>query len=147
MLRRLGDIQGLAGVDYTTVDDPGNQELAVNQQHPYLGTGELCPINDPESGKHIRKAISHMVPRQVIVDEILDGLGYPGVTHWPKVSLGFDETLVPYEYSLELALEEMTLAGFDVTITTAVSGVGLIVFMSIIALAGASQVFFLKKRK
>jgi ABC-type transport system substrate-binding protein len=88
-----------------------------------------------------------MVPRQVIVDEILDGLGYPGVTHWPKVSIGFDETLEAYEYSIELALEEMALAGFDVTITTAVSGIGLIVFMSIIALAGASQVFFLKKRK
>jgi ABC-type transport system substrate-binding protein len=143
----FGDIQGLPGVDYTTVDAPGNQELAVNQKHPYLGTGELCPISDPESGKHIRKAISHMVPRQVIVDEILDGLGYPGVTHWPKVSIGFDETLEAYEYSIELALEEMALAGFDVTITTAVSGIGLIVFMSIIALAGASQVFFLKKRK
>ena len=115
--------------------------------HPYLGTGELCPISDPESGKYIRKAISHMVPRQVIVDEILDGLGYPGVTHWPKVSIGFDETLEPYEYSIETALAHMAAAGYDVTITTEISGIGLIVFMSILALAGASQVFFLKRRK
>ncbi|NHJ33286.1 MAG: hypothetical protein FK732_10505 [Asgard group archaeon] len=143
----LGDIQGLSSVDYTTVDDPGNQELAVNQEHQIIGTGELCPIAGPESGKHIRKAISHMVPRQIIVDEILDGLGYPGITHWPKVSLGFDETLEPYEYSVELALAEMAAAGYDVTVTTDITGVGLVVFMSIIALVGASQVFFLKKKK
>ncbi|MCG3252366.1 MAG: hypothetical protein KAX09_00840 [Candidatus Heimdallarchaeota archaeon] len=143
----LGDIQGLAGVDYTTVNDPGNQELAVNQMHPIIGTGELCPISSLESGKHIRKAISNMVPRQIIVDEVLNGLGYPGVTHWPKVSLGFDETLEPYDYSIEQALAHMAAAGYDVTITTEVSGIGLIVFMSIIALAGATQVFFIKKRK
>ncbi len=141
------DIEGVSGIDYSTVDDPGNQEMSLNMLHPYLGTGELCPISDLESGKHIRKAISHMVPRQVIVDEILDGMGYPGVTHWPKVSIGFDETLEPYAYSVDLALDHMEAAGFDLTITTEETGVGLVVVISILALAGASQIFLLKKRK
>ncbi len=144
---QIGELTGLPGVDYSLVDNPGNQEMSINMLHPYLGTGELCPIPDEESAKHVRKAISHMVPREVIVDEILDGLGHEGVTHWPYVSIGFDDSLEPYEYSVELALQEMALAGFDVTITTDISGVGLIVFMSIIALAGATQVFFLKKKK
>ncbi len=142
-----GDIQGLASIESTEVLEPGNQELAVNQMHSIIGTGELCPISGTESGKHIRKAISNMVPRQVIVDEILDGLGYPGVTHWPKVSIGFDETLEHYDYSIDQALAHMTAAGYDVTVTTEVSGIGLIVFMSILAFVGASQVLFLKRRK
>ncbi|MHA1306101.1 MAG: ABC transporter substrate-binding protein [Candidatus Heimdallarchaeota archaeon] len=118
--------------------------------HPYLGTGELCPIADLASGNHIRKAISHMVPRDVIVEEILDGIGAPGITGMPDVAVGFDDTLEPYEYSVELALDHMKAAGFtiiDAPEPTETTGIGLAVLMSILALAGASQVFFLKRRK
>ncbi|MGC9779785.1 MAG: hypothetical protein HZR80_11125 [Candidatus Heimdallarchaeota archaeon] len=141
------DIEGVSGIDYSLVAAPGNQEMSINMLHPYIGTGELCPIASEESGRHIRKAISHLVPRQVIVDEILDGMGYPGVTHWPKVSIGFDESLEPYEYSINLALEQIEAAGFDLTTTTETTGVGLVAVISILALAGATQIFFLKKRK
>jgi ABC-type transport system substrate-binding protein len=146
------DLTGLSGITYTLVDDPGNQEMSINMLHPYLGTGELCPISDEESGKHVRKAISHMVPREIIVEEILAGLGYPGVTHWPSVSIGYDDTLEPYEYSVDLAKEHMEAAGFvypetPTPTTTTEAGIGLYVVMSILALAGASQVFLLKKRK
>ncbi len=34
----------IAGATYTLVDDPGNQEMAINMYHPYISTGELCPI-------------------------------------------------------------------------------------------------------
>lgn len=136
----------IAGATYTLVDDPGNQEMAINMYHPYIGTGELCPIAGTESGKHIRKAISHMIPREIICEEILEGLGIPGVTHWPKASVGFDEDLPYYEYSVNLALEHMKAAGFDVTVTNT-GGIGLVVVMSILALTGAIQVFFLKRRK
>ncbi|MHA1188312.1 MAG: hypothetical protein ACTSSK_15870 [Candidatus Heimdallarchaeota archaeon] len=91
-----------------------------------------------------------MIPRDVIVEEILDGIGAPGVTAMPDVAIGFDTSLVPYEYSLELALDHMEAAGFDIPdipTLTAPSGIGLAVLMSILALAGASQVFFLKRRK
>ncbi len=142
----VSDLSGLPGSDYDTVDNPGNQEMSINMLHPYIGTGELCPIAGTESGKHIRKAISHIIPRQIIVDEILDGLGRAGVTHWPSVSVGFDESLEPYEYSVDTALAHMAAAGFDVSITE-VNGIGLAVVISILALVGASQVFFLKRRK
>jgi len=52
----------IPGVSYELVDNPGVQEMGINMLHPYLGTGELCPIADLASGNHIRKAISHMVP-------------------------------------------------------------------------------------
>ena len=136
----------IAGATYTLVDDPGNQEMAINMEHPYLGTGELCPVVGAESAKHIRKAISHMIPREIICDEILEGLGVPGVTHWPKASVGFDEDLEYYEYSIDLALQHMKDAGFDVTLTNT-GDIGLVVVMSILALSGAIQVVFMKRRK
>jgi len=140
----------IPGVTYELIEDPGTQEMGINMLHPYLGTGELCPIADLASGNHIRKAISHMVPRDVIVEEILDGIGAPGITGMPDVAVGFDDTLEPYEYSVELALDHMKAAGFtiiDAPEPTETTGIGLAVLMSILALAGASQVFFLKRRK
>jgi ABC-type transport system substrate-binding protein len=137
------------GMSYEIFSDPGNQEMGVNMEHPYIGTGELCPIAGVDSAKYIRQAISHMIPRDVIIEEILDGLGSPGVTYWPIVSIGFDASLEPYEYSIDLAKQKMELAGFEFPTPsptpTDTGGIGLYVIIGILALAGASQVFFLKK--
>jgi len=147
---QIAEISDLPGVVHELVIDPGTQEMGINMEHPYLGTGASCPIATAESAKHIRKAISHMIPRDVIVEEILNGIGAPGVTGMPDVAVGFDTSLVPYEYSIEIALDHMEAAGFDIPdipTITAPTGFGLVVLMSILALAGASQVFFLKRRK
>jgi len=66
---RLNEIP--AGVKYEIVDTPGSQEMGFNCLHPIIGTGELCPISSPESGKHIRRAISYLIPRRKIIDEII----------------------------------------------------------------------------
>ncbi|MCK5046024.1 MAG: hypothetical protein KAS22_05555, partial [Candidatus Heimdallarchaeota archaeon] len=133
-----------ATVDYTVVVAPGSQEMGFNCLHPYL-SGTLAPISSEDSGKYIRQAISHLIPRETIVEEILNGLGSPGITAYPQV-IGFDDTLLPYEYSIDVAKQKMELAGFVYPITS-VSGIGLYVVIGILALAGASQVFFLKRRK
>ncbi|MBN1330785.1 MAG: hypothetical protein JXA54_15035, partial [Candidatus Heimdallarchaeota archaeon] len=136
-----------AGTSYTLVEDPGTQEMAFNCLHPYLGTGELCPISDLESGKNIRKAISSMIPRETIVDEIMNGLAAPGSTGCPNVAVGYDETIGYYPYSIDLAKQYMEDAGFVFVYSTVTTGIGLYVVIGILALAGASQVFFLKRRK
>ncbi|MHA1354687.1 MAG: ABC transporter substrate-binding protein [Candidatus Heimdallarchaeota archaeon] len=110
---QLSEIAGLAGVTYELVDDPGAQEMGINMEHEYLGTGESCPIASAESAKHIRKAISHMVPRKIIVSEILDGIGREGVTAWCPAAFGYDDSLEPYEYNLRQARIEMRAAGFE----------------------------------
>ena len=133
-----------ATVDYTVVVAPGSQEIGINCLHPYF-SGTLAPISTEDSGKYIRQAISHLIPRETIVEEILNGLGSPGITAYPMV-IGFDDTLEPYEYSIDIAKQKMEAAGF-VYPETVVSGIGLYVVIGILALAGASQVFFLKRRK
>ncbi|MBD3190131.1 MAG: hypothetical protein GF308_05785, partial [Candidatus Heimdallarchaeota archaeon] len=146
----LTEVEALAadGVTYRLVADPGTQEMAINCQHPYMGTGESCPIAGEESAKHVRKAINHMIPRETIVEEILEGLGAPGVTPMPDAAVGFDEDLEPYEYSIEMAKDHMREAGFEFEEeTTDGGGIGLTIIMSILALAGATQVFLLKRRK
>ena len=105
----------LPAVGYTLVDDPGTQEMAINMKHPYLGTGVLCPIASAESAKHIRKAISHMVPRQIITNEIFKGLAVPATTGCPRVAVGYNHSLIPYEYNIELAKYHMAQAGFDIS--------------------------------
>ena len=133
-----------ATVDYTVVVAPGSQEIGLNCLHPYL-SGTLAPISSEDSGKYIRQAISHLIPRETIVEEILNGLGSPGITAYPMV-IGFDDTLEPYEYSIDIAKQKMEAAGF-VYAETDTTGFGLYVVIGILALAGASQVFFLKRRK
>jgi ABC-type transport system substrate-binding protein len=140
---QLNEIPGT--VDYTVVVAPGSQEIGMNCLHPYLGTGELTPLGTEDAGKYIRQAISHMIPRETIVSEILNGLGSPGITAYPQV-IGFDDTLEPYEYSIDIAKQKMEDAGFEFP-ETVVTGIGLYVVIGILALAGASQVFFLKRRK
>ncbi len=105
----------LPNVAYTLVDDPGASEIAINMEHPYLGTGVLCPIAGVESAKHIRKAISHMVPRQIITNEIFKGLAVPATTGCPRVAVGYNHSLIPYEYNIELAKYHMAQAGFDIS--------------------------------
>ncbi|NHJ85661.1 MAG: hypothetical protein FK734_09380 [Asgard group archaeon] len=129
------------------VDGGTNQEMAINNMHPYLGTGEFCHIAGPESAKYIRKAISHLYPREIAVEELLQNLGKPGITACPPIATCFDETLKHYNYSIAKALEFMKLAGFDSVIPTPVLvGINLPVFIAIISLMGSSLVYFKYKR-
>jgi len=140
-----------AGVKYELVNALGSQEIAFNCLHPIIGTGEMCPISSPESGKYIRKAISHLIPRNYIVADFFNGLASPGVTPYPRGAVGFDESLEPLEYSKYAALYYMGLAGYDVTnflIGTSTNvGLGLNTILGILAFIGGSIQIITKIRK
>jgi len=96
------------------------QELMINMRHPVLGTGEETPLGkkDPsraaEAAWHVRQAINHLIPRELIIESILAGMGVPGSSTLPPACWGFDESIPPYEYSVEKALEHLAAAGYDV---------------------------------
>ena len=98
------------------------QELGLNLNHPIFGTGELTPVGTPWSAKQIRKAISHAIPRQVIVDQIYEGLAREGVTTMPDGCIGFDESLEPYAFDLDLAREYIEEAGYVPCCSTSTTG-------------------------
>jgi len=140
------------GANYVLVDDPGTSEIAINNEHPYIGTGESCPISSPLSGKYIRKAMNHIIPRDLIISEFpLDKYFKHGITACPSVAIGFDSSLEPYEYNPTLAKEYMELAGFvypTETNTVISIGIGFTTTLSIIALVGSCIVFITRiKRK
>ena len=114
-LPMLKDYEGVLGIQPLIVPSFENKEIAINLKHPILGTGELTPVGTAEAANNIRKAISHIVPRQMIIDEILEGVGSPAVTPMPKGCIGFDDSLNPYEYNLELARMYMEQAGYVFT--------------------------------
>jgi ABC-type transport system substrate-binding protein len=92
---------------YTLTPSGKVQQLAINNLHPYLGTGNLCPIADESSALNIRKAISHIIPRDTIANEIYNGLAIPAATPWLNSALDFDDSLAPYTYDLEQAQQYM----------------------------------------
>lgn len=107
----------IPGISYEVVTGPSFEEIGVNMEHPWIGTGELCPIVGPESAKHVRKAISHAIDRSYISDEIYNGLATPAITPYPSTAVGFNDRLTPYAYNLEWSLWHMAQAGFNVNTT------------------------------
>lgn len=135
-------------VEEILVENLEHQELAINMKHPVFGTGELTPLGTPEAAKFVRKAISHAIPREVIVDQIYEGLAYPGVTSMPKGCIGFDRTLEPYAYDLDLAIEYMEDAGFEImwTGTGATPTSGFTLSVMLFVLIGLAYLVFTKRR-
>ncbi len=112
-----------------------SSEIVVNLKHPILGTGELSPLGNTEAALNIRKAISHTVPRDLIVKEIFEGFGYPGVTSLPYSCVGFNEELKPLEYNITLAKEYMEKAGYEYPIETEKTGDLKILCLHLVSLA------------
>ncbi|MFX0090319.1 MAG: ABC transporter substrate-binding protein [Candidatus Hodarchaeota archaeon] len=66
------------------------------------------------ANKWVRLAISHMIPRQYIVDYLLGGLGQPSFVPFAQQSPFWPEELAPITYNVSRAIEYMGLAGYNV---------------------------------
>jgi ABC-type transport system substrate-binding protein len=102
----------------------GWQEMGFNMRHPVLGTGVDTPAGkaDPtqaaEAARHIRKAVSYLIPRQLIVDQLAAGSGTPlAVCVGPGFGPFYDPDLKPDPYDPAKAADELKAAGYSVTIT------------------------------
>ena len=81
-------------------------------KHPILGTGELIPEGTAEAAKQIRKAISHVIPQQTIIDDILNGTAFLGIIPTPDSVAVFNKTLQPYTHDIVIAQQLMEQAGY-----------------------------------
>ncbi|MCE7734412.1 MAG: ABC transporter substrate-binding protein [Candidatus Heimdallarchaeota archaeon] len=112
----LNELADLDGVSEDFVGDPSHQEISLNHLNPYFGTGESIPGNtarDDADALLVRKAMTHVVDRKFAVDEIMEGLALPASTVMPAAALGWDATLIPRNFSVSVARNYMTQAGFD----------------------------------
>lgn len=120
------DRQTLLDMGMNVISGPqlGWQEMGFNMRHPVLGTGVDTPAGkaDPgqasEAARHVRKAISFLIPRQLIVDQLLAGAGIPlAVCVGPAFGPYYKPDLKPDPYDPNKALEELGAAGYSVAIT------------------------------
>src|SRR6267143_2178144 len=85
------------GATVIKVADPANgwQEMPLNDNAPIWGTGAGTPVGSAAgataaqqaaAARNVRKALSYLVPRQQIIDNLLGGLGLPGITHFYPVA-------------------------------------------------------------
>lgn len=60
----------------------------------------------------VRRAISHLIDRENIIEFILNGFGEPGITNIIPVLPWFNDDLEPHEYSRDKARELLAEAGY-----------------------------------
>ncbi len=84
--------------------------------HTWYGAGYdyvgFNTTNEYLQDHRVRKAISHLIDREGIVEYVLNGFGEPGITHIIPVLPWFNENLQPHEYSREKAKELLAEAGY-----------------------------------
>jgi ABC-type transport system substrate-binding protein len=112
------------GANLITNVELGWQEMGINMRHPILGTGVDTPAGkaDPskaaEAARGIRKAISHLIPRQMIIDQLVAGSGVALATCvGPGFGPFYDPTLKADAYDPQQAADLLKAAGYSVSIT------------------------------
>ena len=102
------------------LDGVGRQEFGYNMRHPVFGTGVNTPLgqSDPSkaalAARYIRTAFDYAIPRELIIDNLLDGFGLPGCTPMLPTQAFYNSAVTARPYSLEQAKYYLTLAGYTV---------------------------------
>ena len=109
-------------------------ELSLNLKHPIFGTGELTPEGTSEAALNIRKALSHAIPRQAIIDDLFTGSAYPAATAVPPSNFDFNSNLDPHDYDLELAKDYLEMAGYNLD-KTSFAGITLLMIFGLLGLS------------
>jgi len=145
--------------DYVSYEAFGVQMLTFNLQHPIFGTGVDTPLGkrDPskaaEAARYVRLAMSHLIPRQQIINQLLAGYGTAGVTvPITSVTAGYDPSIEPYTYDVELAKSLLAAAGYETGVPPPSKGFledyGLYVAVAVVVVVVAvGAVFFIRRRK
>ena len=128
------------GVNYTEAFNGVVVTAAVNNEHPYLGTGESCPIAGRESARYIRTALSYLYDRPSLITDPYGNHYKPTATAFPLHVSEFNESIKPYDYDLSKAKYYMELAGFEfqetLPGTTLIIGINFPIVLRILGLIG-----------
>jgi len=101
----------------------GIQQLGYNMQHPVFGTGVATPLgqSDPsraaEAARYVRQAMDYLIPRNIIIENLLGGLSDAAAVHVNPLSPYFNSSIVPREYNPTKAKELLAMAGYDTGVT------------------------------
>jgi len=145
--------------EYVIYDAFGVQELGCNMKHPVIGTGVDTPLGqqDPsraaEAARYVRRALSHLIPREDIVETLLNGFGTPGATvAILPLTAGYDPTVKADPYDVQMAKSLLAAAGYDTGVAPPSKGFleeyGLYVAAAIVVvIVAVGAVYFVRRRK
>ena len=126
----LSGYEGLDNVVTEKVGDPAHQEISLNHQSPYYGTGLETPkgkanaADAPAAALSVRRAMSAVANRELYSSQFLEGLGSPAASTMPSAAIGWDSTLKADTYDVERAKSLMEDAGYDFSTLTDSDGDG-----------------------
>jgi ABC-type transport system substrate-binding protein len=132
----LRELQAHPAIQAVINVESGWQSIYFNPQ--FKASTSLGAEDRPLNRKGLRHAVSHIIPRENIINYLLDGLGKPAYTPVPIVSFAFipEDEMLAYkktvtaadgstpesgattafdEYNIPLALEWMATEGYDMT--------------------------------
>ena len=112
----MSTFEGFQDIEGFLLKTNAHQEMGINMKHPIIGTGELTPEGTAEAAKQIRQAISHVIPRQTIINDILHGEGFLGIIPTPDSVSVFNFALKPYSNDIDRAKQLMENAGYVISI-------------------------------
>jgi len=140
------DYQANPQMHYVLAKTGYQADISINMKHPIMGTGELTPNGTSEAAKCIRKAISHVVPRSIIIEHLFEGLAAKGTSPIADSCIGYNESMEPYTYDLELAKEYIEKAGYElVEVTPTTTKTSYTIFL--IMIIGLTTISMIRKRK
>ncbi len=97
----------------------GMQELGFNMNDPVFGTGTATPngqkdpTNAARYARYVRNALSDLIPRQYIIDSLLQGAAVAGVTEMPVVyTTLYPPSVTADPYSPADAATLLAMAGY-----------------------------------
>jgi ABC-type transport system substrate-binding protein len=112
-----------------------------------LGYNILNGADGELANKWVRLAISHMVPRQDIVDYLLGGLGQTNFAPFGRQLVWWPDDLEEITYNYTRALEYMEKAGFDIDLLTQTTADGFELLALFMALGGMAAVVIYRHKK
>jgi ABC-type transport system substrate-binding protein len=120
-------LKTIPNLNIIPVTELGWQEMGFNMNNAVFGTGTATPLGQSnpsqaaQAATDIRKAVSHMIPRDLIVSQLLVGSAYPLASFTgPGWGQWYDPTLKPDTYDLNAAATLLQQAGYtSVTVKSA----------------------------
>jgi ABC-type transport system substrate-binding protein len=119
-------LQQIPNINIITATELGWQEMGFNMKNPVFGTGVDTPLgkSNPsqaaDAARDIRKAISHLIPRDLIVSQLLAGSAYPLASFLgPGWGQWYDPSLKPDTYDINAAASLLRQAGYTVSVGAA----------------------------
>ena len=117
-------LEGIPNIFLVRQAELGWQEQGFNMMNPVFGTGVDTPAGkaDPskaaDAARMIRTAVSHLIPREKIIHDLLAGVGTP-LASWlgPGWGVWYDPNLTPDAYDVNAAVQNLQEAGYNVQYT------------------------------